>query len=94
MSRTRFYVRLWFVPALLFALLALLTALDARWLETLGLDPDGGSGSAEHGLVLLCAAAAVVSALVTFATAARTPARRFSLVAIAVAAIAIAVVAG
>jgi hypothetical protein len=94
MFQDRLYARLWFVPALLFALLALLTSIDPHWLEALGLDPDGGSGSAENGLVLLCAGASVLSALVTSATAARTTARRLSLVAIAFAAIAIAGISG
>lgn len=50
------------VLAASFALAGLVTAVFPRWIETLGLEPDGGDGSAEWGIVALLAVAALTSA--------------------------------
>lgn len=50
------------VLASMFALAALVTAVFPRWIEALGLEPDGGDGSAEWGVVALLAVAAVITA--------------------------------
>lgn len=50
------------VVAMLFAIATIVTAAVPRWIEALGLEPDGGDGSAEWGLVVALGAAAVVAA--------------------------------
>jgi hypothetical protein len=46
------------------AVLAVLTAIWPDWIELLfGADPDGGSGSAEWGIVIALAAVAIIFAV-------------------------------
>ena len=59
--------RVWVEGALAVAtgLLAVVTLVNAEWIEWLtGKDPDGGSGTLEWALVLLLAAASIVAGVV------------------------------
>lgn len=67
MSRTtpsrRLRLRTEVAFAILAAVLAVLAALAPTWIETLlPIEPDGGNGSTEWALVVVLAAAALVSA--------------------------------
>lgn len=72
--------RVWVEGALavVTGVLAVVTLVNAEWIEWLtGKDPDGGSGALEWGLVLVLAAASVVAGLV-----ARRDYRRWSATAV------------
>jgi hypothetical protein len=59
--------RVWVEGALAVAtgVLAIVTLINAEWIEWLtGKDPDGGSGTLEWGLVLLLAAASIIAGVV------------------------------
>jgi hypothetical protein len=48
--------------AVVAAVLAVITAINAEWIEWLtGLDPDGGSGALEWGIVVVFSLGAVVA---------------------------------
>jgi len=49
----------------LFAIVALVTAVVPRWIEEFGLEPDGGSGSAEWGIVVVLGVAALAAGLLS-----------------------------
>jgi hypothetical protein len=53
------------VCAGLFAVGALVTAVVPQWIEAFGLDPDGGSGSAEWGIVLVLGVVALTVGLLS-----------------------------
>ncbi|WP_371403345.1 hypothetical protein OHA10_36345 [Kribbella sp. NBC_00662] len=48
----------------LFAVGALVTAVAPQWIEAFGLEPDGGSGSAEWGIVVVLGVVALAVGLV------------------------------
>jgi hypothetical protein len=48
----------------LFAVGALVTAVVPQWIEAFGLEPDGGSGSAEWGIVVVLGVVALAVGLV------------------------------
>jgi hypothetical protein len=53
---------LWFLLAVVSALVAILTAVTPHWLETFfGLDPDGGNGGAELLIVVVSASVSLLS---------------------------------
>jgi hypothetical protein len=59
---------LWKIDAFfagMFALGTLLTALFPPWIEAFGLEPDGGSGSAEWGIVAVLGVVALTAGLLS-----------------------------
>lgn len=59
MIRTRYYLEL--ALALGTGVLALLTQAWPNWIEACGLEPDGGSGSSEVGLVRVATGVCVLA---------------------------------
>jgi hypothetical protein len=53
------------VLAIVFAVATVVTAIVPQWIEALGLEPDGGDGSAEWGIVVVLGVLALVA---TFAS--------------------------
>jgi hypothetical protein len=49
----------------LFGLAAVVTAVFPRWIEELGLEPDGGSGGAEWGIVAVLGVVALTIGLLS-----------------------------
>jgi hypothetical protein len=49
----------------LFAVGALVTAVVPQWIEEFGLEPDGGSGSAEWGIVAVLGVVALTAGLLS-----------------------------